>query len=330
MNIAFFVRHFTERGTEVAIYDYAKYNEEILGNKSYIICFTDEKQAKIGFPMVKHSYPKFKNRFEIISINEIEDMKDVITKLNLRFFYTMTYGGYNDLYKFNNKTIWGNCNTVKHCVFELDGYESDFYIGIGDCLNEKYNTNYPIIPYIVDLPDCDDNLRRELNIPDNAVVFGRYGGEWEFNNPVAHTAIIQHLQTCENTYFIFMGTRPFYSHPRIIYLKIFVDLVFKTRFINTCDAMIHARLMGETFGLSVAEFSLRNKPIITALTGDLEHVKILKEKALIYSDVDSLIYFFKNIKSIKESREDWNAYKNYNPLTVMTKFKEIVFDNYKI
>jgi hypothetical protein len=32
-NIAFFVRYFTERGTEVAIYDYAKYNEEILHNK---------------------------------------------------------------------------------------------------------------------------------------------------------------------------------------------------------------------------------------------------------------------------------------------------------
>ena len=30
MNIGFFVRHFTERGTEVTIYDYAKYNEEIL------------------------------------------------------------------------------------------------------------------------------------------------------------------------------------------------------------------------------------------------------------------------------------------------------------
>jgi hypothetical protein len=30
MNIAFFIRQFTERGTEVAIYDYAKYNEEIL------------------------------------------------------------------------------------------------------------------------------------------------------------------------------------------------------------------------------------------------------------------------------------------------------------
>ena len=59
MNIAFFVRHFTERGTEVAIYDYAKYNEEILNNKSYIICFTPETQKKINFPPERYSYDKF-------------------------------------------------------------------------------------------------------------------------------------------------------------------------------------------------------------------------------------------------------------------------------
>ena len=47
MNIAFFVRHFTERGTEVAIYDYAKYNEEILKNNSYIVCFTEKKQQEL-------------------------------------------------------------------------------------------------------------------------------------------------------------------------------------------------------------------------------------------------------------------------------------------
>ena len=65
MNIGFFVRHFTERGTEIAIYDYAKYNEELLNNKSYIICFTKEKQKNIGFPIERISYNKFKSRFQI-------------------------------------------------------------------------------------------------------------------------------------------------------------------------------------------------------------------------------------------------------------------------
>ena len=38
MNIGFFT-YFNERGTTTATYDYAKYNELILGNKSYIIYF---------------------------------------------------------------------------------------------------------------------------------------------------------------------------------------------------------------------------------------------------------------------------------------------------
>lgn len=325
-NIAFFVRHFTERGTEVAIYDYAKYNEELLKNKSYIVCFTDEKQKQMenkGFPTVKHSYQKFNNRFEIIKINEIEQMKDVIKAYNLHFFYTMTYGGYGDIYKFENKSIWGDCKTIKHCVFNFDGYESDFYLGIGNCLNHNYNTNYPIIPYIVDLPDCNENMRKVLNIPDDAIVFGRYGGDVEFNIVFVYEAIAEFLHTSTNRYFLFMGTRPFYNHPRIIYLEKNVDLMYKTRFINTCDAMIHARTMGETFGLAVAEFSLKNKPVITSLMGDLEHINILKEKAIVYSDKNSLINIFRNIKTIKGTREDWNAYKDYNPAKIMSKFNKI-------
>ena len=42
LNVGFFVRQFSELGSEVAIYNYAKYNEKILGNKSYIICFTEK------------------------------------------------------------------------------------------------------------------------------------------------------------------------------------------------------------------------------------------------------------------------------------------------
>jgi len=49
----------------------------------------------------------------------------------------------------------------------------------------------------------------------------------------------------------------------IIFLPKNIHTDFKEIFINTCDAMIHARNDGETFGLSIAEFSIKNKPIIT-------------------------------------------------------------------
>ena len=319
MNIGFFVRHFTERGTETAIYDYAKYNEELLNNKSYIICFTQETQKKINYPTVRYSYDKFDKRFEIIEIQDINDMADV------------THGG-SDIYEFNNKNIWANCKTIKHCVFETICPEGDFYIGIADCLNTNCNTNCNtntlIIPHIVDLPNFDENLRSELLLPQDAIVYGRYGGVCQFNIQIAHDAIKEYINLDKNCYFIFMNTEKFYEHPRIIYLDKTMDTEHKVKFINTCDAMIHARSMGETFGLSVAEFSCKNKPIITCKCGDLEHINILGDKAIVYNSTKELVDIFSNIKSIISSRTDWNAYKYYSPENIMNLFKKHIFDKF--
>ena len=90
--------------------------------------------------------------------------------------------------------------------------------------------------------------------------------------------------------------------------------------------MIHARGMGETFGLSIAEFSLKNKPIITCPCGDLEHIKILGDNAIQYNSKCELISIFQNIKSIINSKNDWNAYALYTPTYIMNLFKKNVFD----
>lgn len=325
MNVGFFVRHFTERGTEVAIYDYAKYNEEILNNKSYIICFTEATQQHIGWGAQRFSYNKFKERFQIIEINDMREMSTVIESISLNVFYTLT-GGAMDIYQFENKNIWNNCKTIKHCVFDTRFPESDFYISISDKLNTKNGTNLQVIPHIVDLPECNDNLRAELNIPDEAIVFGRYGGKDQFDLSIAHDGIIQFLNSNTNTYFLFMNTNVFYNHPKIIYLDLNVDVNYKAKFINTCDVMIHARRMGETFGLSIAEFSASNKPIITCRCGDDEHIKILMDRAIIYNSTESLVYIFNNIQHIINTRSDWNAYTNYTPQNVMNLFKSHIFD----
>jgi hypothetical protein len=252
-------------------------------------------------------------------------MKNVIETYQLQFFYTQTHGG-NDIYQFHDKSIWGNCKTIKHCVFSTTYPESDFYISISEKLNEKNKTNLQVIPLIVDLPEYSENIRDELNIPTDAIVFGRYGGMAEFDINITHNAIIDFLNTNSNTYFLFMNTNKFYQHPNIIYLDMNLDLIHKVKFINTCDAMIHARSSGETFGLAIAEFSIKNKPIITCPCGDLEHIKILGDKALLYTSKESLIHIFKNIKTILSQKKDWNAYTYYTPSNIMGLFKQFIFD----
>ena len=326
-NIIFFVRHFTERGTETSIFNYARYNEEILNNKSFIMAFTENKQKLLGWDSFgRLSYDKFKSRFQIIEINDILDISNIIDEHNIDFFYTQT-GGDNDIYQFDNKLIWKNCKTIKHCVFNTKVPESDFYISISNCINKNCGTSFPVIPHIIDLPKIDEDLKNELNIPKDAIVIGRHGGNSEFNIHFVFQCIYNILQNDNNIYFLFMNTPKFYDHPRIIFLEASVDMVYKTKFINTCSAMIHARTMGETFGAAVGEFSLMNKPVITANCGDREHIDILKDKAILYNSPDELNHIFNNIRPIISSRTDWNAYSKYNPRDIMNLFDSLIFSN---
>jgi hypothetical protein len=181
----------------------------------------------------------------------------------------------------------------------------------------------------VELPNSNDDFRDELCIPKDAIVFGRYGGLHEFNINMVHNTIKDFVNRDDtNSYFLFMNTNHFYEHPRIIYLDKNVDLLYKAKFINTCDAMIHARQIGESFGLSIAEFSQKNKPILTCKCGDLEHIRILGEKAILYNSKEELLDKFQNMRAIIHSKNDWNAYSLYSPEYVMGLFQTI-FSQYQ-
>jgi len=325
MNMAFFVRHFTERGTEVATYDYAHFNEKILGNKSVIVCFTQAAQRRMGFPEDRTSYKKFQDRFEIVEIDSMADIRTVIQRQVLSFFYTLTHGGH-DIYEFNDKKIWGGCQTIKHAVFCTTCPESDHYISISNFLNIKSGTKLPVVPHMVSSPPHDlGTIRPKLGIPEEAIVFGRYGGFNQFDIPFVHKAIAEHLDSADDVYFLFMNTRPFYEHPRLIHLPGTADIKEKANFIHSCDAMIHARTEGETFGLSIAEFSVQGKPIITnRILGDLEHVLILGDRGVYYESKEELLDVFQNIKSTLARTNDWNAYSDYSPEIVMAKFAHAV------
>jgi hypothetical protein len=147
---------------------------------------------------------------------------------------------------------------------------------------------------------------------------------------IAHNAIKKFLDInkTNNVYFLFMNTVDFYHHQNIIYLDKNIDLLYKTKFINTCDAMIHARSDGETFGLAIAEFSIKNKPIITCPCGDLEHILLLGDKAIIYNNTEELIDIFSNIKELISQHSCWNCYREYTPEKIMNIFDNIL-SNYK-
>lgn len=320
------MRQFSERGTEVAAYDYAHHNEVLLGNRSLILCLNQDAQANARLPMLRHSFGRFASRFELIELASIADIQAVIETRAVDVFYTQT-PGHKDICELDNKRIYGACRTVKHCVFDYSCPESDRHSGISRVLNARFGTDIPVVPYMVDLPDETSSLRAELDIPDGALVFGRYGGASQFDISFVHECIESFLWDANDAYFLFMNTNKFLDHPRVIHLERELDRRRKVKFINTCDAMLHARAMGETFGAAVAEFSSKNKPVITCRSGDLEHLEILGDKAIVYNDGEELLGILKNARALAASRDDWNAYRRFTPQRVMETFRKQFLDD---
>ena len=307
--IAFHSNQLCLRGTEVALYDYAKYNEELLGNESIII----SKHPDVW----KYSHPmainKFKKRFPVFFYNEFNEVEKILDNNNIDVFYAIKAG-------MNDGIVSSGRKSVNHAVFQYYEPHGDVYAYVSEWLGKKYNS--PFVPHIVELPNINDDLRKSLSIPKNAIVFGRHGGVETFNLPFVNNVIKEILFKRNDIFFLFLNTDKFIEHNNVIYLEGDSDMVFKTKFINTCDAMLHARHQGESFGLSVGEFSIRNKPVITWTQGrDGAHLEMLGDKGIYYNNEYDLLYILNNF--IPDETKDWNAYKNYNPVNIMNIFNKI-------
>jgi hypothetical protein len=181
---------------------------------------------------------------------------------------------------------------------------------------------------MIQLPDHADDLRSHLAIQSSATVIGSYGGADSFNLTFAQKAIIQALQKRSDLYFLFMNITPFAEHERLLFLPGNSDLDFKVKFINTCDGMIHARGIGESFGLSCGEFSIKGKPVITyALSPQRSHIEILGSKAILYKGKRDLERIFLEFDQRVQQQQNWDAYStHFSPTPIMQQFKTVFID----
>jgi hypothetical protein len=315
--IGFLSNKLTLRGTEVAMYDYADYNETLLGNKSIIIT-RDYERIKGQHDVSLDAYNKFKNRFTVEYYQSQQDIDNIVKKYGLTYLYIIK-GGQNDgLITTNN-----SCKNLIHCVFNTQHPHGQVYSPISQEVNRICGTNYSVVPHMIRLFDTSEDLRKELNIPKDAIVFGRYGGSDAFNITFVHKCIIDILKN-KNIYFLFMNTDKFYEHPNIIYLAGTSDLKMKRKMINSCNALIHARHDGETFGLTCGEFAVALKPVITYYNNRKEnnHIDTLGEKAVLYTDYNSLYKIFDEFAKDKYDMTN-NGFLQYTPENVMNIFKNV-------
>jgi hypothetical protein len=297
--VLFYDPNLNERGTSIAVYDYAHYNETILGNKSIIAA---PKTAEMT------SLDKFSARFPVHIIDKFTDL----SKIPAEYLHILKYG-------FNDGNILPNIKNLVHVVFPSNDPHGDVYAYISKWLANSIKEGSPYVPHMISLPDSNLDYKETFSIQDE-IVIGWYGGN-NFEIPFARQAVMDIAKVRKDIKFLFMNQDPFCNLENIYFVDPTTDLEEKVAFINTCDAMIHARERGETFGLAIAEFSSKNKPVITYFNSpERNHIETLKDKGLYYTDYNSLYNLLLNLDKNNLKDKEWNAYQEYTPENVMNQF----------
>jgi len=308
MKIAFHSNQLGVRGTEVALYDYALGNRDILGNESIII-----SNARADL----EAFNKFKSEFSVFLYNDFSEVENIVEEQKIEAVYYIKSGE-------NDGKLVKNAKNLVHAVFQVNQPHGEVYVYVSEWLTNKMsNGQLPYVPHMVNLPNHNINYREVLNL-DNKLVVGWYGGD-NFELPFAKQAVIDIIKQRSDIVFLFMNCTPFANAPNIHFIENTYNLEEKVAFINTCDYMIHARTRGETFGLAIAEFSSKGKPIITYRDSpERSHITILGEKGIYYSDYSEL---FSILNNITHTDIDFNCYQEYTPTNVMNKFSKVFLNN---
>jgi hypothetical protein len=310
MKIGLHANQLDHRGNSTVIYDYASALKNYFGYDVHIIT----SKPKSTHPMDKFS------KFGYSMYENVSELECLVDKEKIDVLY-MTKAGNID------KICPTNCKTAIHCVFDMREPHGSVYAGVSEWLAQYYKKEL-WVPHIIDIKKTNSTLHHELGIPKTAFIVGRLGGYEQFDLPFVHSAIKSALNARQDLYTVFLNTKPFIDHPRAKFIPFQPELEFKGNFISTCDAMIHGRSDGETFGLAVAEFSSMNKPILTYDAPYWwymrSHLHILGEKAITYKNEEELLSYLLQIDKEYVRDIDWDCYSTrFSPANVIERFNTI-------
>lgn len=260
--------------------DYARLNQTVLKNES-VLCFP-ERSGFADNPILK----KWREEFPVLLYKSKFSLGRALEKKGIGVIYLTKPGPYDGF------LVPGIKNCV-HAQFLSDEFHGDTYAYLSPWMSRVMTGREDsFVPFFVPRLESGENLRKQLKISPEARVFGRHGGWDTFNIPFVRKVVADHARQHPQDHFVFLNTRPIWGTERLTnvhYLPATVDLQEKARFLATCDAMIHARDTGETFGLAVAEFAVLGKPVISfGASRERAHLEMLGDRALIYEDAGLL------------------------------------------
>lgn len=311
MRIAFHSEQLDRRGSSVVLSEYAKYNQLLLGNESFFV--TNAQGNMDGLEGVRSHFPVFLyDNFGQAEQFVRENKIDVVYYLK---------AGIND-----GKLISGVKNVI-HSVFWFYDPHGDVYAYVSPWLAQAAsNGRNTFVPHIITMNTKDKGDYREfLNIPQDALVLGYMGGTDSFKIDFAREAVYEIAKARKDIYFLFMNSETFGPKmPNVIHVEGTTDIDAKAAFINTCDVCFHARDGGETFGMTIGEFAVNNKPILTyGHHTHRAHIEFLGDKGIYYWDKENLIDIITHMNREELANRNNLAYTEFTPENVMPIFDKV-------
>lgn len=180
LRIGFYSNQLCERGTEVALFDYADFAERLLECVAFILY--DASSPK----NVDASVSKFRTRFgsrvrPLGPEQPFADLADCIRRESISHCYIIKFGEPDQ----PSVTKFVPARTLVHAVFDARSPHGDVYARISPCVPGPV----PVVPHIVRRRNADGHdLRAELGIPLDATVFGRHVRASRAVDPLAQSS----------------------------------------------------------------------------------------------------------------------------------------------
>jgi hypothetical protein len=258
MLLGFHTNHLTERGSERAIYDYALALKHMYSIEPRV--FVPAASREI-VPEVRR---QFAEHFDVVLYKRPDEIEcDAL--------YVIKRG--------RRSCITQRLPELVHAMFDADEPHGARFATISHWLSRQSRRVVRLprgrsirlprlrkpayVPHIVEVAEVDGDLRGELGIPEDAVVFGRHGALRSFSITWVQHAVSEALETRPDAWFLLLNTERFLDHPRVRFLDMTLDRERIRAFVNSCDYMLHARREGESFGIAVAEFAAAGVQILS-------------------------------------------------------------------
>jgi glycosyltransferase involved in cell wall biosynthesis len=321
MRLGFHSKHLSERGSERAIFDYASVLERAYDIQPRIFVPADAKEV---VPEVRRMFAR---RFEVVRYSGPDD-------IDCDALYVIKRG--------RRSHVTTRIPELIHAMFDPDDPHGYRFATISHWLSKQSRrvvdlprgralrlprlNKPPFVPHIVDLAEVEDDLRAEIGVPPEGVVFGRHGALRSFSIPWVKDAVREVLATRDDVWFLFLNTETFIEHRRVRHLEVTTDRELIRAFINSCDYMLHARREGETFGIAVAEFAAAGVPVVSCTrTAANAHFELVPPELMLgYRDKVELLALLRSLTRRRRTPEVTTAFRErFSPAAVAEIFVRV-------